>query len=189
MTSKDQQNELIRELKELGRLLDQEMETTPDEATISTQAQPDTAEIQPTSELPAPLLDPTKDVDSPETVDMFSTESLVDDPVLINDPEPETKELSQATLSGTESLSPMHGTSEQSPSPESEISVSSPPSDTGMSRESIAELSHELIDTVEKTISHRSGEPLDEVLREKLLSDVSQQLSAWFESDPDRIRD
>ena len=52
-----------------------------------------------------------------------------------------------------------------------------------MSRESIAELSRELIDTVEKTISHRSGEPLDEALREKLLSDVSQQLSAWLESD------
>ena len=52
-----------------------------------------------------------------------------------------------------------------------------------MSRESIAELSRELIDTVEKTISRRSGEPLDEALREKLLSDVSQQLSAWLEND------
>jgi len=77
----------------------------------------------------------------------------------------------------------MDGAQEQSPSPKSLVPVSTPSPDAGMSRESIAELSRELIDTVEKTISRRSGEPLDEALREKLLSDVSQQLSAWLERD------
>ena len=74
MTSKDQEKELIRELKELGRLLDPETETAQDEATTSDQTQLDTDEIQTTSELAAPVFDPTEDLDSPETVDMFSTE-------------------------------------------------------------------------------------------------------------------
>ena len=183
MTSKDPQKELIRELKELGRLLDRETETAQNEAPISNQTQLDTAELQTTSELAAPVFDPTEDVDSPETVDMFSTESLVDDPTSTSNTEPETAELSHDVLTGTEFLPPMHRTREQSPSPISQIPVSAPSPDAGMSRESIAELSRELIDTVEKTISRRSGEPLDEALREKLLSDVSQQLSAWLESD------
>ena len=51
MTSKDQKAELIHELKELGRLLDQKTETTQDEPATSNQTQPDTAEIQTTSEL------------------------------------------------------------------------------------------------------------------------------------------
>ncbi len=185
MTSKSQQNELIRELKELGRLLDRKPGTAQDEAAISNQTQLDTAELQTTSELAAPVFDPTEDVDSPETVDMFSTESLVDDPALTNNPEPETTELSHDALSGTEPLPPTHRAREQSPSPISQVPVSTSPSDAGMSRESITELSHELIDTVEKTISRRSGEPLDEALRETLLSDVSQRLSAWLENDTD----
>ena len=184
MTSKSQQNELIRELKELGRLLDPETEAVQDETTTSDQTQPDADEIQTTSELTAPVFDTTEDLESPETVDMFSTESLIDDPAMTSNPEPETIELSHDALSGTEPLPPTHRAREQSPSPISQVPVSSTsPSDAGMSRESIAELSRELIDTVEKTISRRSGEPLDEALREKLLSDVSQQLSAWLESD------
>ena len=92
MTSKDQEKELIRELKELGRLLDPETESAQDEATTSDQTQLDTDEIQTTSELAAPVLDPTEDLDSPETVDMFSTESLVDEPATISRSEPETAE-------------------------------------------------------------------------------------------------
>ncbi len=180
MTSKDQQKELIRELKELGRLLDGKPETVQDQTAISNQTQPGTDENQTTSELAAPVFDPTEDVDSPETVDMFSTESLIDDPALTISPEPETTEFLHDVLTDAESLQPMYRAREQSPS---HIPVSTPPPVAGMSRESIAELSRELIDTVEKTISHRSGEPLDEALREKLLSDVSQQLSAWLESD------
>jgi hypothetical protein len=42
MTSKDREKELIRELKELGRLLDPETETAQDEATTSDQTQLDT---------------------------------------------------------------------------------------------------------------------------------------------------
>ena len=183
MTSKDQDKELISELKELGRLLDRDTETAQDEAAISDQTQPDTDEIQPTSELAAPVFEQTEDVDSPETVDMFSTESLVDDPTLTSYLEPEATELPHDALSGTESLPPRHTAHEQPPVPRPKVSVSTPPFDAGMSRESIAELSRELIQTVEKTISRRSGEPLDEALREKLLSDVSQQLSAWLESD------
>ena len=183
MTSKDQEKELIRELKELGRLLDPETETAQDEATTSDQTQLDTDEIQTTSELAAPVFDLTEDLDSPETVDMFSTESLVDDPAMISHSEPETAELLHDALTGTESPPPMDKAREQPSSPISQAPVSTPSPDTGMSRESIAELSRELIDTVEKTISRRSGEPLDEALREKLLSDVSQQLSAWLESD------
>ena len=72
MTSKDSQKELIRELKELGRLLDRETETAQNESPISNQAQPDTDEIQTTSKSAVPAFDPTEDVDSPETVDMFS---------------------------------------------------------------------------------------------------------------------
>ena len=68
MTSKDQEKELIRELKELGRLLDPETETAQDEATTSDQTQLDTDEIQTTSELAAPVFDLTEDLDSPETV-------------------------------------------------------------------------------------------------------------------------
>ncbi len=185
MTSKDREKELLRELKELGRLLDPETETAQDEATTSDQTQLDTDEIQTPSELAAPVLDPTEDSDSPETVDMFSTESLVDDPALTNNQEPETTELSHDALSGTEPLPPTHRAREQSPSPISQVPVSTSPSDAGMRRESITELSHELIDTVEKTISRRSGEPLDEALRETLLSDVSQRLSAWLENDTD----
>ena len=183
MTSKDQQNELIHELKELGRLLDQKTKTAQDEAVKSNQTQPDTAEIQTTSKLTGPVFDPTGDVDSPETVDMFSTESLVDEPATISNSEPETAELLDDALTGTESPPPMERTREQPSSPLSQAPVSTPSPDAGMSRESIAELSRELIETVEKTISRRSGEPLDEALREKLLSDVSQQLSAWLESD------
>ena len=185
MTSKDQQKELISELKKLGRLLDGKSETVRDETAISNQTQPGTDEHQTTSELAAPVFDPTEDVDSPETVDMFSTESLIDDPALTINPEPETTEFSHDVLTDTESLQTIYKVRKQSPSPVSHIPVSTPPSVTGMSRESIAELSRELIDTVEKTISRRSGEPLDEALREKLLSDVSQQLSAWLESDTD----
>ena len=183
MTSKDQEKELIRELKELGRLLDPETETAQDEATTSDQTQLDTDEIQTTSELAAPVFDPTEDLDSPETVDMFSTESLVDDPAITSNSDPETAELLHDALSGTEPPPPMDRAREQSSSPISQAPVSTPSPDAGMSRESIAELSRELIETVEKTISRRSGEPLDEALREKLLSDVSQQLSAWLESD------
>ena len=183
MTSKDRGEELIRELKELGRLLDPETETTQDETTTSDQTHPDADEIQTTSELTAPVFDTTEDLESPETVDMFSTESLVDDPAMTSNPEPETAELSDDALTGIESPPPMDGAQEQSPSPISQVPVSTPSPDAGMSRESIAELSRELIDTVEKTISRRSGEPLDEALREKLLSDVSQQLSAWLERD------
>ena len=183
MTSKDRGKELIRELKELGRLLDPETETAQDEATTSDQTQLDTDEIQTTSELAAPVLDPTEDLDSPETVDMFSTESLVDEPATISNSEPETAELLDDALTGTDSLPSMERAREQPSSPKSQAPVSTPSPDAGMSRESIAELSRELIDTVEKTISRRSGEPLDEALREKLLSDVSQQLSAWLESD------
>ena len=183
MTSKDQEKELIRELKELGRLLDPETETAQDEATTSDQTQLDTDEIQTTSELAAPVFDPTEDLDSPETVDMFSTESLVDEPAMISHSEPETAELLDDALTGTESPPPMDRAREQPSSPISQAPVSTPSPDAGMSRESIAELSRELIETVEKTISRRSGEPLDEALREKLLSDVSQQLSAWLESD------
>ena len=183
MTSKDRGEELIRELKELGRLLDPETETAQDETTTSDQTQPDADEIQTTSELTAPVFDTTEDLESPETVDMFSTESLIDDPAMTSNPEPETVELSHDALTGIESPPPMDRAQEQSPSPISQVPVSTPSSDAGMSRESIAELSRELIDTVEKTISRRSGEPLDEALREKLLSDVSQQLSAWLERD------
>jgi len=183
MTSKDRGEELIRELKELGRLLDPETETAQDETTTSDQTHPDADEIQTTSELTAPVFDTTEDLESPETVDMFSTESLVDDPAMTSNPEPETAELSHGALTGTESPPPMDRAQEQSPSPISQVPVSTPSPDAGMSRESIAELSRELIDTVEKTISRRSGEPLDEALREKLLSDVSQQLSAWLERD------
>ena len=103
MTSKDRGKELIRELKELGRLLDPETETAQDEATTSDQTQLDTDEIQTTSELaaPVPVLDPTEDLDSPETVDMFSTESLVDEPATISNSEPETAELLDDALTGT----------------------------------------------------------------------------------------
>ena len=183
MTPKDQQKELIRELKELGQLLDREKETTQDEAAISNQTQRDTAELQTTSDLAAPVFDPTEDVDSPETVDMFNTESLVDEPALISNSEPETTESLDDALTGTESPPPMERTREQPSSPISQAPVSTLSPDVGMSRESIAELSRELIDTVEKTISRRSGEPLDEALREILLSDVSQRLSAWLEND------
>ena len=182
MTSKDRGKELIRELKELGRLLDPETETTQDETTTSDQTQPDADEIQTTSELTAPVFDTTEDLESPETVDMFSTESLVDDPAMTSNPA-ETAESSHDALTGTDFPPPMDRAQEQSPSPISQVPVSTPSPDAGMSRESIAELSRELIDTVEKTISRRSGEPLDEALREKLLSDVSQQLSAWLERD------
>ena len=109
MTSKDREKELIRELKELGRLLDPETETAQDEATTSDQTQLDTDEIQTTSELaaPVPVLDPTEDLDSPETVDMFSTESLVDDPAITSNPEPDTAELSHDALTGFDSPPPM----------------------------------------------------------------------------------
>ena len=183
MTSKDREEELIRELKELGRLLDPETEAVQDETTTSDQTQLDADEIQTTSELTAPVFDTTEDLESPETVDMFSTESLIDDPAMTSNPEPETAGLSHDALTGTEPPPPMARPREQSPSPISQVPVSTPSPDAGMSRESIAELSRELIDTVEKTISHRSGESLDEALREKLLSDVSQQLSAWLERD------
>ena len=153
MTSKDREKELLRELKELGRLLDPETETAQDEATTSDQTQLDTDEIQTTSELAAPVLDPTEDLDSPETVDMFSTESLVDEPAMISHSEPETAELLDDALTGTESPPPMERTREQPSSPISQAPVSTPSPDAGMSRESIAELSRELIDTVEKTIS------------------------------------
>ena len=181
MTSEDRGEELIRELKELGRLLDPETKTVQDETTTSDQTQPDADEIQTTSELTAPVFDTTEDLESPETVDMFSTESLIDDPAMTSNPEPETAGLSHDALIGTESPPPMARPQEQSPSHISQVPVSTPSPDAGMSREAIAELSRELIDTVEKTISRRSGEPLDEALREKLLSDVSQQLSAWLE--------
>ena len=183
MTPKDQQKELIRELKELGQLLDRETETGQDEVAISNEAQPDNDEIQTTSEFAAPGFNPTDDVSSPETVDMFRTESLVDDSALTNSQEIGTTELSHDALTGTEPPPPMETAREQPSSPISQTPASTLSPDGGMSRESIAELSRELIDTVEKTISRRSGEPLDEALREKLLSDVSQQLSAWLESE------
>ena len=182
MTSKNQEKELIRELKELGRLLEPETKPAQGEATTSSQTQSDTDEIQTTTELAVPVFDTTEDLESPETVDMFSTESLVDDPAMTSNPEPETAELSHDALTDTESPPPMDRAQEQSPSPISQVPVSTLSPDAGMSRESIAELSRELINTVENTISRRSGEPLDEALREKLLSDVSQQLSAWLEN-------
>ena len=61
MTSKDRGEELIRELKELGRLLDPETETAQDETTTSDQTQPDADEIQTTSELAIPVLESTYD--------------------------------------------------------------------------------------------------------------------------------
>ena len=182
MTSKNQEKELIRELKELGRLLDPETKPVQDEATTSSQTQSDTDEIQTTTELAAPVFRPTEDLDTPETVDMFSTESLVHDPAMTSNLEPEAAESSHEALTGIEPPPPMDKAREQSSPPLSQNPASTPSLDVGMSRESIAELSRELINTVEKTISRRSGESLDEALREKLLSDVSQQLSAWLEN-------
>ena len=182
MTSKNQEKELIRELKELGRLLEPETKPAQGEATTSSQTQSDTDEIQTTTELAVPVFRPTEDLDTPETVDMFSTESLVDDPAMTSNPEPEAVESSHNALTGIEPSPPMDKAREQSSPPLSQNPASTPSLHVGMSRESIAELSRELIDTVEKTISRRSGESLDEALREKLLSDVSQQLSAWLEN-------
>jgi hypothetical protein len=181
MTSKSQENELIRELKELGRLLGPETETAQDEATTSDQIQPDTDGIQAITELVAPVSDADEDMDSPETVDMFSNESLVDDLAMAS--KSEIAESSHDALTCTEPSPPRDRASQQPSSPIAQVPASAASLEAGMSRESIAELSRELIDTVEKTISRRSGEPLDEALREKLLSDVSQQLSAWLEND------
>ena len=65
MTSKNQEKELIRELKELGRLLDPETKPAQGEATTSSQTQSDTDEIQTTTELAVPVFDPTEGLEAP----------------------------------------------------------------------------------------------------------------------------
>ena len=53
-------------------------------------------------------------------------------------------------------------------------------SDPGLDPDTIDELCVELVNLVVKTLSHRSGETLDETLRDKLHAEMGSQLKNWL---------
>lgn len=177
-----EETELIAELKKLGRLLDSDTETVPEMSEETTgELPPETAPTSdPAGGRPA---EPPEENPSLETVDMFDSGTVT----------ASSHTPSVHTLVSTEKL-PEEPQSTETDAParvQPDILRPEPPqpgpatpqpagSDPGLDPDTIDELCVELVNLVVKTLSHRSGETLDETLRDKLHAEMGSQLRNWL---------
>ena len=173
-----EETELIAELKKLGRLLDSDTETVPE---TPGGLSPETATAS--DSVGGRPAEPPQENPSLETVDMFDSGTVT----ASSHPPP------AHTLTGTETLP------EEPQSPETDAPARAQPdvlrpeppqpgpatsqpasSDVGLDPDTIDELCVELVNLVVKTLSHRSGETLDETLRDKLHAEMGHQLRNWL---------
>ena len=177
-----EETELIAELKKLGRLLDSDTETVPEKPEETTGGfSPETAPAS--DSVGGHPAEPPQENPSLETVDMFDSGTVT-----------ASSHMPPAhTLTGTETLP------EEPQSPETDAPARAQPdvlrpdppqpgpatsqpasSDVGLDPDTIDELCVELVNLVVKTLSHRSGETLDETLRDKLHAEMGHQLRNWL---------
>ena len=175
-----EKTELIAELKKLGKLLDPDLETDedpPQNATAATSSESISAGLSP---------EPPAEPSSLQTVDMFDSETVTPSkqpPLALSPLDTETvPDGSRSTVIDDQPDPVLEEQQEEPSTPKGKI-----PQPTGhdpqLNPDTIDELSGELVNIIEKTLSHRSGEPLDESLRDKLHAEVGNHLKNWLIKD------
>ncbi|MED5408807.1 MAG: hypothetical protein VYD25_13750 [Pseudomonadota bacterium] len=175
-----EKTELIAELKKLGKLLDPDLEADEDpsrSATATTSLESIPAELSP---------EPPAGPSSLQTVDMFDSETATPS----NQPLPALSPLNTETVpDGPQStvmddqLDPVLEEQQEEPSTPEGKTPQLTGHDPELNPDTIDELSGELVNIIEKTLSHRSGESLDESLRDKLHAKVGNHLKNWLIKD------
>ena len=168
MTQKKDRQVLIRELENLGELIESDPTDMPTLDALAKDPIPADSQDFLTQETPpiAKNINP----EHPQTVDMFTTSNpkapkessaeALDSTIVPNHP----------TDTGHESLAVR---SNREPGVTDETKVTA--SDKGLE-----ELTSELLAAVEKRLSLHSGESLPESLRDELAHDISQHLAPWL---------
>jgi len=168
MTQKKDREVLIRELENLGELIESDPNDTPTLDALAEDPTPADSQDSLTQETP-PI---AKDInpEQPQTVDMFTA------------PNPKAPKASSAealdstiapdhpTDTGHESLT-VRSNRESGVTDETKVAAD----DKGLE-----ELTSELLAAVEKRLSLHSGESLPESLRDELAHDISQHLAPWL---------
>lgn len=160
MTQKKDREVLIRELENLGELIESDPNDTP---TLDALAEdPTPTDSQEFLTLKTPPIAKDINPEQPQTVDMFTV------------PSPQAPKASSAeALDST--IAPDHptDTGHESLAVADETKVTA--DDKGLE-----ELTSELLAAVEKRLSLHSGESLPESLRDELAHDISQHLAPWL---------
>lgn len=168
MTQKKDREVLIRELENLGELIESDPNDTPTLDALAEDRTP--TDFQEFLTLKTPPLAKDINPEQPQTVDMFTV------------PSPQAPKASSAeALDST--IAPDHPTdtgheslavgSNREPAVADETKVTA--DDKGLE-----ELTSELLAVVEKRLSLHSGESLPESLRDELAHDISQHLAPWL---------
>ncbi len=169
MTQKKDREALIRELENLGELIESDPDDTP---TLNSLAEdPTPADSQEFLTLKTPPIAKDINPEQPQTVDMFTA------------PSPQApKESSVEALDST--IAPDHPTDagHESLAVQSnrEPAVADEAKAVTADDKGLEELTSELLAVVEKRLSLHSGESLPELLRDELAHDISQHLAPWL---------
>ncbi len=168
MTQKKDREVLIRELENLGELIESDPNDTPTLDALAEDLAPDSQKFL-TQETPPRAKDINPE--QPQTVDMFTA------------PSPQApKESSVEALDST--IAPDHPTDagHESLAVQSnrEPAVSDEAKAVTADDKGLEELTSELLAVVEKRLSLHSGESLPELLRDELGHDISQHLAPWL---------
>ena len=168
MTQKKDREVLIRELENLGELIESDPNDTPTLDALAEDLAPDSQKFL-TQETPPRAKDINPE--QPQTVDMFTA------------PSPQApKESSVEALDST--IAPDHPTDagHESLAVQSnrEPAVADEAKAVTADDKGLEELTSELLAVVEKRLSLHSGESLPELLRDELGHDISQHLAPWL---------
>jgi len=168
MTQKKDREVLIRELENLGELIESDPNDTPTLDALAEDLAPDSQKFL-TQETPPRAKDINPE--QPQTVDMFTA------------PSPQApKESSVEALDST--IAPDHPTDagHESLAVQSnrEPAVADEAKAVTADDKGLEELTSELLAVVEKRLSLHSGESLPELLRDELAHDISQHLAPWL---------
>ena len=168
MTQKKDLKALIRELENLGEVIESDLDDTPTLDALAKDSVPADPQDSLTQETP-PI---AKDInpEHPQTTDMF----IAPNPKVPKESSTETSDspiaAEDSTDTGHESLA-VRPNREPAVIDETKVTAD----DKGLE-----ELTSELLAVVEKRLSLHSGESLPESLRDELARDISQHLAPWL---------
>ena len=168
MTQKKDREVLIRELENLGELIESDPDDTP---TLNALAEDQTpADSQDFLTQETPPIAKNINLEHPQTVDMFTASNPKAPKASSAEALDSTIAPDHPTDTGHESLTVR---SNREPGVADQTKVAA--DDKGLE-----ELTSELLAAVEKRLSLHSGESLPESLRDELAHDISQHLAPWL---------
>jgi hypothetical protein len=169
MTQKKDREVLIRELENLGELIESDPDDTPTLDALAEDPTPaDSGEFL-TQETP-PI---AKDInpEQPQTTDMFTAPSP-------KAPKASSAEALDSTIAPDHPTEPGHES--LAVRPNRKPAVADETKAVTADDKGLEELTSELLAAVEKRLSLHSGESLPESLRDELAHDISQHLAPWL---------